>query len=215
MAISRTSDCCEEIKLWMTNNKLQLNAEKTEAILIGPSQRRCKSTASTTNLQKAYQDDDEIKRFVRRCAVLPLVPAQEVEDLWLDTLATMPDDDRCRQLGDYMTNFWVEGDLHMTQWNHHNSDGPRTNNHLEGWHSRLKKYVGKAHPNIFEIVSFLSREQTNTENKLVQYAAGQKRPSKKRKYRNLERRLDNICHQLEQGTLSVRQFADSASHLFV
>ncbi|XP_046546295.1 uncharacterized protein LOC124256350 [Haliotis rubra] len=81
------------------------------------------------HIQKAYQDDDEIERFVRRCAVLPLVPAQEVEDLWLDTLATMPDDDRCRQLGDYITNFcWVEGDLHMTQWNHHSSDGPRTNN---------------------------------------------------------------------------------------
>ena len=32
-------------------------------------------------------------------------------------------------------------------------DGPRTNNNLEGWHSRVKKTLaGKAHWNIFEMV---------------------------------------------------------------
>ena len=34
----------------------------------------------------------------------------------------------------------------------------RTNNHVEGWHSRLKKVVGKAHPNIFEIVEVFKKE---------------------------------------------------------
>ena len=38
-----------------------------------------------------------------------------------------------------------------------------TNNHVEGWHSRLKKVVGKVHPNIFEIVEAFKKEQASTE----------------------------------------------------
>ena len=37
-------------------------------------------------------------------------------------------------------------------WNVFESGSVRTNNHVEGWHSRLKKVVWKAHSNIFEIV---------------------------------------------------------------
>jgi len=33
--LSRTADCYEDIKNWMTNNKLKLNGDKTEAILVG------------------------------------------------------------------------------------------------------------------------------------------------------------------------------------
>ena len=36
------------------------------------------------------------------------------------------------------------------EWNYFNFKGPRTNYHVEGWHSRLNK-VGEPHPNIYEI----------------------------------------------------------------
>ena len=39
---TETSNCCRDIKIWMTNNKLKLNGDKTETILIGPSSRRRK-----------------------------------------------------------------------------------------------------------------------------------------------------------------------------
>jgi len=41
--ISATTDCCDEIKTWMTANMLKLNNDKTEAILLGPV-ARCNST---------------------------------------------------------------------------------------------------------------------------------------------------------------------------
>ncbi|XP_067671655.1 uncharacterized protein [Haliotis asinina] len=169
--------------------------------------------AQQHQLQKAYSENDEIRKFIRRCAVLPLLPVHEVEELWLDTLESMPDDPRCRDLSDYVTSYWIEGDLHRPQWNHHDSDGPRTNNHLEGWHSRLKRLVGRAHPNIFEIIKFLAKEQTHTEVRLLQFTGGQKRPLKKRKYRDLERRLDVLGHNLGNGLMSTRDYADAASHL--
>ena len=40
--------------------------------------------------------------------------------------------------------------------------GPRTNNNVEGWHSRLKKVVGKPHPNLYEIIDVFKREEAST-----------------------------------------------------
>ena len=46
---------------------------------------------------------------------------------------------------------WLMGSYPLALWNVYESD-TRTNNHIEGWHSKLKKVVGKAHPNVYEIV---------------------------------------------------------------
>ena len=47
-------------------------------------------------------------------------------------------------------------------WNALSLDGPHTNNHAEGWHSTLTKPAGKAHPNIYEVVSLFKLEQAAT-----------------------------------------------------
>ena len=54
----------------------------------------------------------------------------------------------------------------------HDISSTRTNNHIEGWHSKLKKVVGKAHPNVFEIVEVFKREQAVTEVTLSQLSTG-------------------------------------------
>ena len=65
----------------------------------------------------------------------------------------------------------------------HLIDGPRTNNNLEGWHSRVKTLAGKAHLNIFEMVELFKTEQSHME--ASQLAAGgtlrSKGPNRKRK----------------------------------
>ena len=38
--ISKVESCCDEIRAWMHINKLKLNEDKTEALLIGPASRR-------------------------------------------------------------------------------------------------------------------------------------------------------------------------------
>ena len=50
------------------------------------------------------------------------------------------------------------GNYPLPLWNVFESGSVHTNNHVEGWHSRLKKVVGKAHPNIFEIVEVFKKE---------------------------------------------------------
>ena len=50
------------------------------------------------------------------------------------------------------------------------------NNHVEGWHSQLKRIVGKPHPNVFKIVDVMKKEQATTEMNLEQFAAGATQP---------------------------------------
>ena len=56
------------------------------------------------------------------------------------------------------------------------------NNHLEGWHYRLKGLAKKAHPNPFETIELIKNEQISTEVQMIQLAAGgQPRPKKEKK----------------------------------
>jgi hypothetical protein len=76
-------------------------------------------------------------------------------------------------LGDYT---WEDAS-HQHIWNHFDTDGPRTTNHLEGWHHKLKNHVAHPHPNIFYLINLLKEQQASTEIKLIQYSAGGKRVS--------------------------------------
>ena len=49
----------------------------------------------------------------------------------------------------YYEETWLVGNYRLPLWNVFQSSSVRTNNHIEGWHYRLKKVVRKAHPNVF------------------------------------------------------------------
>jgi len=98
-----------------------------------------------TGLQIHYKNNNDIKTLVRRAAVLPLVPIEHVQDIWFNALEDINLADtniNTESFTDYVTEYWVESNQHF--WNHFNTDGPRTTNHLEGWHHKLKNHV--AHP---------------------------------------------------------------------
>ena len=61
-------------------------------------------------------------------------------------------------------------------------EGPKTNNHVEGWHKKINRAVGKAHPNIFELVELFKIEQVNTEVCLAQFSVGGAVRNTRKKY---------------------------------
>lgn len=165
-------------------------------------------------LSTAYKENDTIHRLVRRASVLPLVPIAEVEDIWFQALVAIGEEDlpaSVTAFTDYVTEQWVEGDKPL--WNHYTTVGPRTTNHCEGWHSKLKKAVRHAHPNIFGIISILQRIEAACYIRVLQYQAGGVRPVKKRKYRQLEQRLAALKTRLENGDMTAMEYSDAASQL--
>jgi hypothetical protein len=53
---------------------------------------------------------------------------------------------------------WINGKFPFIHWNFFNQHQPRTNNHVEGWHSRMNKVISKPHPNIFAWIEYERRQ---------------------------------------------------------
>ncbi|XP_069136696.1 uncharacterized protein [Argopecten irradians] len=167
-----------------------------------------------TGLQTAYRENDDIRKLVRRAAVLPLIPQERVEVVWFNALddledAELPND--TTPLTDYVVNQWIEGDT--TMWNHYTTEGPRTTNHLESWHAKLKKKVQHAHPNLYTIIQvFKDTEASNEISNIQKRAGGSQRP-RSRKYRRIDSRLTVLKQRLETGAMDLMDYADAASTL--
>ena len=86
-------------------------------------------------------------------------------------------------------------ELPTPQWNECSLDGLCTNNNAEGWHTKIRKLAGKAHPNIYEVVEFFKAEQTATEVSLMQLAAGGLPVRRRRKYQRHEK---NSCMTIKE-----------------
>ena len=50
---------------------------------------------------------------------------------------------------EYVINNYFEGSFPQKYWNHFLTIGNRTNNHVEGYNLKLKKFIGAKSPNIF------------------------------------------------------------------
>lgn len=92
-------------------------------------------TAQITGLQITYREDDNVKKLIRRAAVLPLVPLDSIEDVFFQALEDRDEADPrevTETFTDYVTEQWVNGDNRLI-WNNFGTNGPRTNNNLEAW----------------------------------------------------------------------------------
>ena len=97
-------------------------------------------------------------------------------------------------------------------WNVYSLDGPRTNNNAEGWHSKVRKLAGKAHPNIYETITLFQSEQAEVS--LMQLAAGGLPVRRRRrKYRNHEKRLITIKEKYEAGDYTLSELLKAYSHM--
>lgn len=137
-----------------------------------------------------------MKLLFIRAAALPLLPLDKVEDYWLHTLENAPDRQDCTRVTDYVTETWMNGRFSPPTLNHYQTEGPRTNNHLEGWHNKLKKRVKITHPSIYAIIKEVKKEQTANEAKMLPYAAGGKRRKTVKRYQEVEERLQRLKTQV-------------------
>ena len=87
----------------------------------------------------------------------------------------------------------------------------RTNNHLEGFHGKLKKHFGK-HPNIFVFIENLKKEQESQElNLRLMRAGAETKEKQKKKYKNATEKLKNLRRLLDGNEISPSEFCGKCS----
>lgn len=85
-------------------------------------------------LAKAYQEDPTVTTFVRQTISLAFVPPTFVRIAWRSLKVAAPLTPEIPRLILYFEDTWLLGNYDISQWNHHQSTGARTNNSKEAWH---------------------------------------------------------------------------------
>ena len=76
----------------------------------------------------------------------------------------------------------------------------------------MKRIVGKPHPNIFELVDVMRREQATTEMKLEQYATGATQLPRKRRYIQRDENIRTLFEHFQNGEASLAEYVASVRH---
>ena len=135
-------------------------------------------------------EDTAIRHFIQKSAAITFVPLNFVRVLWNGLKAEMPDGEKLER---YFDQTWFDGHFRPRMWNYYRHCGPRTNNHLEGWHNRMKRISQKAHPNLYEVLDLFQREEAASEVTILQLEAGGAHRQKRRKVIERKTKDKNTC----------------------
>jgi len=162
-----------------------------------------------------YKEDDSVKTWARRAAGLPLLPAADVQDVWVDVMEETPDIHGAELFNDYMVTTWVDTDARfpISLWNHHDTAGPRTNNNLEGFHHKLNRALPHRHPNIYRFIELIKNIEKTEAAKLIQIDLGAAPPPRKRVYKECENRYSRLKDHLLDGSKTHIEFLDAVGNL--
>ncbi|XP_071083808.1 uncharacterized protein [Haliotis cracherodii] len=162
-------------------------------------------------LAVGYRDNPSGEQWIQRAAALPLLPLQQVQDAWIDSMNQSPDVPNADEFNDYIVTNWVdyEARFPLSLWNHHPTFGQRANNNLEGYHSRLNASLNHRHPNLYRFIDIIKNIDKSEKTKLSQLDLGAAPPAKKRVYKEIDNRLSRLKDQLSQGVKTPFQFLDA------
>ncbi|XP_071103353.1 uncharacterized protein [Haliotis cracherodii] len=163
-------------------------------------------------LAVGYRDNPLVEQWIRRAAALPLLPLQQVQDAWIDSMSQSPDVPNADEFNDYILHAY-EARFPLSLWNHHQTFGPSTNNNLEGFHSRLNASLNHRHPNLYRFIEIIKKIEKSEKTELSQLDLGAAPPARKRVYKEIDNRLSRLKDQLSHGVKTPLQFLDAVGKL--
>ncbi|CAF0745962.1 unnamed protein product [Brachionus calyciflorus] len=98
---------------------------------------------SSIGLKSNYIEDTDFKQWINSIFALTLCPLNKLDDQWEKCLNNQPKS--VLRIEEFLDNFadnYFEGGFPKEMWNHFGNENlPRTNNNLEGYNVKLKKYI--------------------------------------------------------------------------
>ena len=152
-------------------------------------------------------------RVITLCktAAIAFVPLQFVRPAWDGIAQELDEEEGLEGFKTYFHQTWMRGSYQLV--NYYTYDGPRTNNRLEGWHSRLKRIVKKPHPNIYELIDVFRSEEAATNVTISQLTTGANPPPCKKKYTAIDSRVEKLKDRMHNGQVSINDYIAAIGHI--
>jgi hypothetical protein len=102
-----------------------------------------------------YSKDESFKMFVKKLIALAVVPIEYVIEACNLIKDKLPSNGltAARKIFAYFQRTWLNGNFPIDLWNHSSTTGPRTNNHVEGFHNKFNKYIKSPHPHLYKLIN--------------------------------------------------------------
>jgi hypothetical protein len=164
-----------------------------------------------------YQTDAEFRALVRQVLAMPLLPPGEEEGALRDLLAA------CHarlfvpfsRFIDYFRNTYLaQGYWSPGYWNHYR-DSARTNNYIEGFHSKMRGRVGRGAKNLIRVFKAIKKEESANSPLFVKINQGTIRGQRHRMshYESVNVRLETLWNRYDATQVDRLHFLTAASHL--
>ena len=165
-----------------------------------------------------YRDDHALRTFFRVLTSIPFLPENKIAPFFAHYLGeSIADRD---DLGENFTpEFFVNVDayFHRTWLNKvdqlcifHSSI--RTNNGCESFNAKLSRVLNRCRPNVYHVIDFLKKEES-IRGRLEQLSHGNRIPSRKTKYVQLDDKVSRLKAQFSSGLLCDRDYTDRIAAL--
>ena len=167
---------------------------------------------------QSHYGSPEVRRFVRRCGAMSLVPLESIDEAWLITESESPGPTHeayqaLEIFKAYFIDTYLENEtvFPRSMWNHYANFGPRTTNNLESWHNALNHAIQRSHVDIFTMITHLKRQEAKFRIDMMMLRAGQTPPRPNNVYDDLNNNLIDLVRSLEHGEISLSEYLSQAA----
>ena len=164
-------------------------------------------------LATAYKQSERLQKCVRKIMALGYIQLPVVRNtfnMFTQSRSTLKCTRRHPELNSFITYFrdnYIMGVFEPALWNvHTRNNDTRTNNHVEAFHHKCNKAVGRAHPSIWLFIRKLKDEQQMAENTASAADRGEPKPKKRKKWRELYKRIRLLKSEYEHGSRSLDDY---------
>jgi hypothetical protein len=177
-----------------------------------------------------YRNDEDFAKVMRMLPALAYLPPADVEQAFevIFDPASRFYDVRGQEIFDYFEDTYIgrprrRGPRHapmfqLDMWNVHGriiSDAARSNNCVEGFHNAFQNHVGGHSPGLWKLIGVLKKEQALVQADVTRLVAGQPPAPKRRKYRDLQRRIKDIITQYIHGQRLLEETMEGLAYCFM
>ena len=148
-----------------------------------------------------------IRRSARSLMALAFLPTDQIMGIFT-TLQRQPvveGNNQLQALYQYYYDTWLTGSFPLELWNVHQTS-TRTNNMVEGWHSRLNRYVRRLHPNLHQLVKELQKEQAMTQITVQRARLGGAPPARRMKYVRIDEEVQRLTQRFDSEELPAMDY---------
>lgn len=168
-------------------------------------------------LGQLYNEDQHFKINFNRIKSLAFLDPSEFAEavpILLEELLILENDD-VNQLIMYLELNWLNHDARFpwSMWNHASNESARTTNAVEGWHNRLNRDIRVAHPRLSQFITSVKNFQTEDERDLTTLTLSQACHYKKKKFRDLDEKIQRAKEKYRNREIDRNTFLDSIGHL--